>query len=168
MGMKLGIGLYRHMLKPEYYQFARQCGCTHLIIHLANYYTSDTNVVTATDDKINYGYSQAGDPIWELDSLLNGATALAICHDDPVAPARVVNDFAKKIDGRFEIKGGFMDGKVIPLNEVLALAAIPPLPTLRAQVLGTMLAPISSLAIVLKAIADEKGGYVEREAPAAE
>ena len=56
MGMKLGIGLYRHMLKPEYYQFARQCGCTHLIIHLANYYTSDTNVVTATDDKINYGY----------------------------------------------------------------------------------------------------------------
>ena len=70
MGMKLGIGLYRHMLKPEYYQFARQCGCTHLIIHLANYYTSDTNVVTATDDKINYGYSQAGDPIWELDSLL--------------------------------------------------------------------------------------------------
>ena len=34
----------------------------------------------------------------ELDSLLNGATALAICHDDPVAPARVVNDFAKKID----------------------------------------------------------------------
>ena len=31
-----------------------------------------------------------------------------------------------------------------------------------------MLAPISSLAIVLKAIADEKGGYVEREAPAAE
>ena len=57
-------------VETEYYQFARQCGCTHLIIHLANYYTSDTNVVTATDDKINYGYSQAGDPIWELDSLL--------------------------------------------------------------------------------------------------
>ena len=78
----------------------------------------------------------------ELDSLLNGATALAICHDDPVAPARVVNDFAKKIDGRFEIKGGFMDGKVMPLNEVLALANIPPLPVLQAQVLGTMLAQI--------------------------
>ena len=29
MDMKLGIGLYRHMLKPEYYQFAKQCGCTH-------------------------------------------------------------------------------------------------------------------------------------------
>ena len=103
----------------------------------------------------------------ELDSLLNGATALAICHDDPVAPARVVNDFAKKIDGRFEIKGGFMDGKVMPLNEVLALAEIPPLPVLQAQVLGTMLAPISGLACVLKQIAEKQGAPAE-EAPAAE
>ena len=102
----------------------------------------------------------------ELDSLLNGATALAICHDDPVAPARVVYDFAKKIDGRFEIKGGFMDGKVMPLNEVLALANIPPLPVLQAQVLGTMLAPISSLACVLKQIAEKQGAPAE--APAEE
>ena len=102
----------------------------------------------------------------ELDSLLNGATALAICHDDPVAPARVVNDFAKKIDGRFEIKGGFMDGKAMPLNEVMALAEIPPLPILQAQVLGTMLAPISSLACVLKQIAEKQGAPAE--APAEE
>ena len=104
----------------------------------------------------------------ELDSLLNGATALAICHDDPVAPARVVNDFAKKIDGRFEIKGGFMDGKVMPLDEVLALANIPPLPVLQAQVLGTMLAPISGLACVLKQIAEKQGAPAEETAPAAE
>ena len=103
----------------------------------------------------------------ELDSLLNGTTSLAICHDDPVAPARVVNDFAKKIDDRFEIKGGFMDGKAMPLNEVLALANIPPLPVLQAQVLGTMLAPISALAFVLKQIAENQGAPVEA-APAAE
>ncbi len=108
----------------------------------------------------------------ELDELLNGATALAICHDDPVAPARTVNDFAKKIDGRFEIKGGFMDGKAMPLNEVMALAEIPPLPVLQAQVLGTMLAPISGLACVLKQIAEKQGAPAEEapaeEAPAAE
>ena len=104
----------------------------------------------------------------ELDSLLNGATALAICHDDPVAPARVVNDFAKKIDGRFEIKGGFMDGKVMPLNEVMALAEIPPLPVLQSQVLGTMLAPISGLACVLKQIAEKQGAPAEAPAEAAE
>ena len=106
----------------------------------------------------------------ELDSLLNGATALAICHDDPVAPARVVNDFAKKIDGRFEIKGGFMDGKAMPLDEVLALANIPPpsKEALQAQVLGTMLAPISGLACVLKQIAEKQGAPAEAPAEAAE
>ena len=101
----------------------------------------------------------------ELDGLLNGTTALAICHEDPVAPARVVNDFAKKLEDHFEIKGGFMDGKAMPLNEVMALAAIPPLPVLQAQVLGTMLAPISGLACVLKQIA-EKQGAPAGEAPA--
>ena len=66
--MKLGIGLYRHMLTPEYFQFARQCGCTHLIVHLATYY--DKQVVTATDENSNYGAATAKDPIWELDNLL--------------------------------------------------------------------------------------------------
>ena len=100
----------------------------------------------------------------ELDSLLNGTTSLAICHDDPVAPARVVGEFAKKMDGHFEIKGGFMDGKVMPLEEVMALSEIPPLPVLQAQVLGTMLAPISALAFVLKQIAENRacGGCSRR------
>lgn len=102
----------------------------------------------------------------ELDDLLSGSTSLAICRDDPVAPARVVNDFAKKFEDHFAIKGGFMDGKVIPLEEVMALAEIPPLPTLRAQVLGTMLAPISALACVLNQIAEKQGAPAE--APAAE
>ena len=97
----------------------------------------------------------------ELDDLLSGATALAICHDDPVAPARVVNELAKKLEGCFEIKGGFMDGKPMPLDEVMALAAIPPLPVLQAQVLGTMLAPISGLACVLKQIAEKQGAPAE-------
>jgi len=104
----------------------------------------------------------------ELDELLNGSTSLAICHDDPVAPARTVNDFAKKLDGRFEIKGGFMEGKAIPLSEVMALAEIPPLPILRAQVLGTMLAPISSLACVLQQIVEKQGEPDGEPAPAAE
>ena len=97
----------------------------------------------------------------ELDGILNGTTSLAICNDDPVAPARVINDFAKKCNGHFEIKGGFMDGKVMSLDEVMALAEIPPLPILRAQVLGTMLAPISGLACVLKQIAEKQGAPAE-------
>ena len=99
----------------------------------------------------------------ELDDQLNGTTSLAIAAD-PVAPARVIADFAKKLNGKFEIKGGFMDGKPVSLETIQSLASIPALPVLRAQCLGTMLAPITSLAIVLKAIAEEKGGFVEAAA----
>ena len=78
---------------------------------------------------------------------------------DPIAPMRVINKFAKQFNGaKFVIKAGFMDGKVLPLDEINALAELPSKEVLQAQVLGTMLAPITSLAIVLKAIAEEKGG----------
>ena len=102
----------------------------------------------------------------ELDSLLNGTTSLAVSVDDPVAPAKIIKEYADKLNDRFEIKGGFMDGKVISLEEVNALASIPALPVLQAQVLGTMLAPISSFACVIKAIAEKLGGPVEAEAAA--
>ena len=96
----------------------------------------------------------------ELDDQLNGTTSLAIAAD-PVAPARVIAEFAKKLNGRFEIKGGFMDGKVVSLETVNALAAIP---VVQAQVLGTMLAPISALACVLKQIAEKQGAPAEEAA----
>ena len=104
----------------------------------------------------------------ELSDSLNGTTSLALSHSDPIAPMRVINKFAKQFNGsKFTIKAGFMDGKILPLEEIMAIAELPAKEVLQAQVLGTMLAPISSLAIVLKAIAEEKGGFVEAE-PAAE
>ena len=100
-----------------------------------------------------------------LDETLNGTTSLAVSAGDPIAPMRVVNNFAKKFNGaKFTIKAGFMDGKVLSLEEISALAELPSKEVLQAQVLGTMLAPITSLAIVLKAIAEEKGGFVEAAA----
>ena len=103
----------------------------------------------------------------DLDDLLNGTTSLALC-DDPVAPARVMANYAKKLDGKFEIKGGFMDGKPVDLATIQSLASIPALPVLQAQVLGTMLAPITGLAVVLKQIAEKNGAPAEESAPAAE
>ena len=95
-----------------------------------------------------------------LDDQLNGTTSLAIA-----------GDFAKKLNDKFEIKGGFMDGQVIDMATINSLAAIPALPVLQAQVLGTMLAPITGLAVVLKQIAEKQGAPAEEaaaEAPAAE
>ena len=111
-----------------------------------------------------------------LDEVLNGTTSLATSHGDPIAPMRVINKYAKQLgDDKFTIKGGFMDGKILSLDEIMALAELPAKDVLQAQALGVMLAPITSLAIVLKAIA-EKGGEAApaeeaaaaEEAPAAE
>lgn len=113
---------------------------------------------------LRFAINNAG--LAELDPLLNGTTSLAVSVDDPVAPAKIIKEYADKLNDRFEIKGGFMDGKVISLEEVNALASIPALPVLQAQVLGTMLAPISSFACVIKAIAEKLGGPVEAEAAA--
>ena len=105
----------------------------------------------------------------ELDDVLNGTTSLATSAGDPIAPMRVVNKYAKQLNGKFTIKGGFMDGKVLSLDEIMALAELPSKDVLQAQALGMMLAPITSLAIVLKAIAEKNGEPAPAaEAPAAE
>ena len=104
----------------------------------------------------------------ELDEVLNGTTSIAISKDDPIAPMRIINKYAKQMGDRFNIKAGFMDGQVLPLEDIAALAELPSKDGLVAQLLGMMLAPITSLAIVLKAIAEEKGGFVEAEPAEAE
>ena len=103
----------------------------------------------------------------DLDEVLNGTTSLAVSKEDPIAPMRIVNKYAKQLGDRFNIKAGFMDGKVLPLDDVFALAELPSKDALLGQVLGMMLAPITSLAIVIKAIA-EKDGQPAGEAPVEE
>jgi len=102
----------------------------------------------------------------DLESILVGTTSLAISKDDSIAPARIVKEFADKMPNYFEIKAGFMDGKILSADEVKAIASIPALPILQAQFLGTMLAPITSLAIVLKAIAEKDGAPADVEVKA--
>ena len=58
-----------------------------------------------------------------LDEILNGTTALAVSYDDPVAPAKILNEYAAKHEN-FKIKMGFVEGKVITPAEVKDLADI--------------------------------------------
>ncbi len=89
----------------------------------------------------------------ELDPILNGPTSLAISMTDEVAPAKVIADFAKTHE-QLEIKAGFLDGKVLALDEVKQLAATPNRETLLAKLLGSLNAPISNLARTLQALVD--------------
>ena len=85
----------------------------------------------------------------EFDELLNGTTSMASTTEDPIAPARVICEFAKKNKNVVKIKGGMVEGKVLSVDELMSFGELPSKNALVAQVLGTFLAPISSLAVVL-------------------
>jgi len=102
----------------------------------------------------------------DLDHVLNGTTSLATAEKDPIAPFRIINDYSKKLGDRFNVKAAFMEGKVLSESEIAEMAQLPSKDALYAKVLGTMIAPITGLAVCLGQILEQKGGSVE--APAAE
>ncbi|MBR2782204.1 MAG: 50S ribosomal protein L10 [Oscillospiraceae bacterium] len=102
----------------------------------------------------------------QFDEMLNGTTSLACTTGDPIAPARIVCEFAKKNANVLSIKGGIVEGSVLSVEELNAFGALPSKDGLVAQVLGTFLAPISSLAYCLAQICEQKGGSVDTGAPA--
>ena len=115
---------------------------------------------------LRFASDEAG--LSDLDPILHGPTALATSADDVVAPAKVLMDFAKENDA-LEIKAGFVDGKVISIDEVKVYASIPSKEVLISKMLGSLQSPISALARTLQAIVDN-GGAAEKpeEAPAEE
>ena len=119
-------------------------------------YTVVKNTLTRFAAK-NAGYN-------EFDELLNGTTALATTTGDPIAPARIICEFAKKNKDALKIKGGFVEGSVLSVDQLKGFGELPGKDALIAQVLGTFLAPISALAFCLEQIRQQKEG----PAPAAE
>ena len=93
---------------------------------------------------------------------LEGMTAIAISQTDAVAPAKILKNYADKIE-TFNLKCGFVDGEVLDEAGVKALAEIPNKETLVGKIMGCMRSPLYSLAYVLQAVIDKDG-----EAPAAE
>ena len=69
--MKLGLGLYRHMLTPENFRFARQGGCTHVIVHLVDYFHQSSGDRQNQPVGSQAGWGRAGDPskLWSYEEL---------------------------------------------------------------------------------------------------
>lgn len=113
--MKLGLGLYRHQLDREHYQFAKQCGCTHLVIHLVDYFRSSRSNRPG-DQPVgdDTGWGLAGDPdrIWtfeEIAAIKNdiaaaGLELAAIENFDPAHWHDVLLDGPKKLEQIENIK----------------------------------------------------------------
>ena len=101
-----------------------------------------------------------------VDELLEGSSAAGFAFTDAPALAKMLSEFAKSVE-IFKIKGGYLDQSPVTAAEITALAELPPLPVMRAQLLGTLMAPASRLArtlaeparelvTVLKAYADKE------------
>ena len=102
----------------------------------------------------------------EMKQYLSGMTAIATSQDDPLAPAKIMKEFADKIES-FEIKAGFVDGGILDLAGVEALAATPSKEVLVAKMMGSLMSSLYSFAYVLQAKIDkENGGEEAAEAPA--
>ena len=106
---------------------------------------------------------------YDFDEVLNGTTAMACTTGDPIAPARIVCEFAKKNKAcKIAIKGGVVEGSVLTADQLNGFGELPSKNALVASVLGTFLAPISSLAFVLDQIREQKAGPAPAEETPAE
>ena len=109
-----------------------------------------------------------------VDSMFEGPTAVGYS-DEITAPAKILAKYAEDIEP-MEIKGGIIDGKVASVAAVIALSKVPDVDTLRTQVAYSLLFPFTKLAMLVKAVAEnkqEEGGEAApvaapAEAPAAE
>jgi len=86
----------------------------------------------------------------DLESYLKGPTAIAFGLNDPVAPAKVLVEFAKT-HKNLKIKAGVVEGQVIGVDGVIALAELPSREVLLAKVVGMFQAPITNWVNVLQA-----------------
>ena len=104
----------------------------------------------------------------DMKQYLSGMTAIAFSQDDPIAPAKIMKQFADKIEC-FEIKAGFVDGGVLDQAGVISLAETPSKEVLIAKMMGSLMSSLYGFAYVLQAKIDkenEGGEAAAEEAPA--
>lgn len=99
-----------------------------------------------------------------LKDNLNGMTAIAVSEKDPVAAAKVLKEYADKIES-FQILSGYVDGAILDADGINALADVPSKEVLIAKFLGSIRSPLYKFAYAVKAVADKNG---EAEAAPAE
>ena len=104
-------------------------------------------------DMVGYG---------DMKQYLTGMTAIAIGTTDAVAPAKVLKEYAEKVES-FSILAGYLDGEVVDVETVNKLADIPSKEVLIAKLLGSIKSPLYGFAYALQAVIDKNN---EAEAPA--
>jgi large subunit ribosomal protein L10 len=97
-----------------------------------------------------------------LEQFLAGPTAIAFSFEDPIRPAKILNDFARAHKA-LELKGGVVEGRVVDGEEVTALASLPSREGLLSMLLSVLQAPMRNMAYAVQQIADKQSGEVAAE-----
>jgi large subunit ribosomal protein L10 len=110
----------------------------------------------------------AGLPL--VEDHFEATTAAGFAFEDGPALAKAMTDFAKEVEF-LKIKGGYLESQPVSSAEIIALAELPPLPVMRAQLLSMMMAPANQLARTLaepaRQLATVLQSYADQDAPEA-
>lgn len=90
-----------------------------------------------------------------LDDVFAGPTAIAFSKEDVVAPAKIIDTFAKTADA-LKIKGGVIEGKVADIEQITALAKLPNREGMLSMLLSVLQAPVRNVAYAVKAVAEKE------------
>jgi large subunit ribosomal protein L10 len=111
----------------------------------------------------------AGLPL--VEEHFEATTAAGFAFEDAPALAKAMTDFSKGVEF-LKIKGGYLESQPVSAAEIVALAELPPLPVMRAQMLSTIMAPASQLARILaepaRQVASVLQAYADKDQDAAE
>jgi mannonate dehydratase len=110
--MKLGLGLYRHMLTGENFRFARQAGASHVVAHLVDYFREGPRLPDAGEE-VGWGVAGQGDELWTYEGLVGlreaveaeGLRLAAIENFDPAHWYDVLLDGPRKAEQLERLKG---------------------------------------------------------------
>lgn len=90
-----------------------------------------------------------------LSESLVGPTAIAFSEEEVVAPAKILNNFAKEHEA-LVIKTGVIEGQITSVENIKALAELPSRDGLLSMLLSVLQAPMRNFALATKAVADQK------------
>jgi len=157
IGINSGLFLLKHsgVSSADFTQLRRDLKNTG-----ARIFVSKNNYIKVALKSINIGK--------EISEFIDGPTAVVFVKDDPVAPSKILTDFAKN-NKTIELKGGYINDKVINSQDFKILASIPPRQVLYQQIAMVFNGPIAKLAMslnqivaklayALKAVSDKKQG----------
>ena len=91
-----------------------------------------------------------------MTDALTGSTALAISKEDPIAAARILNKFAEGSKKGFALKAGYMEGQVMDVDAVSAIAKLPDREGMLSMFAGALTSTLSGLAVAMQAYVDKQ------------